>query len=62
MPLINCKVELRLKWAKYCVLSAGRDDNDKNYFYFKRQKIICLCCNFISKRQSKIIKTFEQRI
>ena len=21
MPLINCKVELKLKWAKYCVLS-----------------------------------------
>ena len=22
MPLINCKVELKLKWTKYCVLSA----------------------------------------
>ena len=21
MPLINCKVELKLKWTKYCVLS-----------------------------------------
>ena len=34
MPLINCKVELKLKWTKYCVLSAAGNenlsDNDKN--------------------------------
>ena len=27
MPLINCKVELKLKWAKYCVLSAAGNGN-----------------------------------
>ena len=27
MPLINCKVELKLKWIKYCVLSAAGNDN-----------------------------------
>ena len=27
MPLINCKVELRLKWTKHCVLSAARNEN-----------------------------------
>ena len=27
MPLINCKVELKLKWTKYCVLSAASADN-----------------------------------
>ena len=27
MPLINCKVELKLKWKKYCVLSAAGNDN-----------------------------------
>ena len=30
MPLINCKVELKLKWAKYCVLSAKGNDNDND--------------------------------
>ena len=32
MPLINCKVELKLKWTKYSVLStAGADNtNDTN--------------------------------
>ena len=27
MPLINCKVELKLKWTKYSVLSTAGDDN-----------------------------------
>ena len=27
MPSINCKVELKLKWTKYCVLSAAGADN-----------------------------------
>ena len=28
MPLINCKIELKLKWRKFCVLSAACADND----------------------------------
>ena len=27
MPLLNCKVELNLKWTKYCVFSAAGNDN-----------------------------------
>ena len=38
MPLINCKVEVELKWAKYCVLSAAVadniNDNDSNNIIF----------------------------
>ena len=31
MPLSNCKVDLKLNWTKYCVLSAnGSDNNDNN--------------------------------
>ena len=26
MPLTNCKVELKLKWSNYCVLSAVGND------------------------------------
>ena len=39
MPLINCKVELKLKWTKYCVFSAGgtenviNDDNTNNIIF-----------------------------
>ena len=27
MPLINCKVELKLTWKNHCVLSANGNDN-----------------------------------
>ena len=30
MPLINCKVNLKLNWKKYCVLSAASTDNINN--------------------------------
>ena len=30
MPLINCKVELKLKWTKYYVLSAAGNENNNN--------------------------------
>ena len=30
MALINCKVELKLKWRKHCVLSVATADNAKN--------------------------------
>ena len=31
MPLINWKIELKLKWKKYCVLSAAGADNNDAY-------------------------------
>ena len=30
MSLINCKVELKLKWTKYCVLSAVCNEKNIN--------------------------------
>ena len=30
MSLINCKIELKLKWTKYCVLPAAGNDNNIN--------------------------------
>ena len=63
MPLINCKVELKLKWKKYCILSVAGTENDVNdnnnanniIFTIKDTK---LYVPVISKRQSKTIKTF----
>ena len=32
IPLINCEVELKLKWSKHCALaSAGTENADANY-------------------------------
>ena len=30
MPFINCKVELKIKWTKYCVLSVAGNENNIN--------------------------------
>ena len=62
MPLINCKVELKLKWKKYCILTTTSNDNTNannpnNIIFTIKDTIICSFSNFISKRQPKIIKT-----
>ena len=74
MPLLNCKVELKIKWAKNCVLYAASNENDiNNYsnannitFTIKDKKTICSCCTFISKRQPKttkiVSKGFERSV
>ena len=69
MPLINCIVELKFKWTKYCVLFVADNENDINedanvnniYSLSKRQNYM-FCTNFISKKQLKNIKTSEQRL
>ena len=55
MPLINCKIELKLKWVMHCVLGSGSVDNDNAnsnnvIFTIKKHKIICLWCQFIIKK------------
>ena len=62
MPLINCKVELKLKWTKYCVLASNSTDNIdtdcyKLFLLSKTQKVICTCSRIIGRRASKTIKT-----
>ena len=54
IPLISCKVELKIKWTRYCVLSAiGADDVNNMILIiiiYKRHKIICSSSNFMSKK------------
>ena len=60
MSLLNCKAELKRKWKKYCVLAAAgyvnTDANPDNIFSCQRNKAICSCCHFFTKRQPKTIK------
>ena len=66
MQLINCKVDLKLKWTKYCVLvlngTENADTNSNNVILtIKDTKLFVLVvyqeCSlyFISKIQSKAI-------
>ena len=63
MPLINCKVELKLKWTKYCVLSAAGNDNiiDNNFdsnimFTIKDTKLYVPVVTLSTKDNQKITK------
>ena len=43
-PLINCKVELKIKWTKYCILASKGNNNtnanpDNIFFTIKSTKL-----------------------
>ena len=63
MALINCKVDLKLKWSNYCVLSAACNDNangndDNINFTVKDTKLYVVPVTLSEKDNKKINKTF----
>ena len=66
MPLINCKVELKLKWTKYCVLSAaGADSDNANpnniIFTIKDTKSYVPVVTLSAKDNQKLSKLLSKR-
>ena len=61
IPLINCKIELKLKWTKHCALpAAGNDnangnDNDNDIIFIIKDTKLYVPVS--SLYQQKIIKT-----
>ena len=72
MLLINCKVELKLKWTSYCVLCAlgadNADDNNSNniIFTFKDTKLyVPIVTLFVKNNQTlskRLSKGFERSV
>ena len=65
MPLINYKVELKLKWTKYCVLSANCiDKNDASFnntnFTIKDTKLYASTVTLSAKNNLKLIKLLSK--
>ena len=65
MPLINCKVEVKLKRTKYCVFSrAGNDnvnDNDNNIiFTIKNTKLYVPIVTLSAKDNQKLSKLLSK--
>ena len=65
MSLINCKIELKLKWTKYCVLSAPTADNtDANHhiiiFTIKDTKLYVPVITLSAKDNQKLSKLLSQ--
>ena len=55
MPLINCKVELKLRWTKQCVLSSAGNGNNI-IFTIKDTKYVPVVA--LSARDSQILSNF----
>ena len=61
MPLINRKIELKVKWMKYCVLSANSNDNANNnpniiVFTIKDTKLFVLVVTLAAESNQKLSK------
>ena len=57
MSLINCKVQLKHKWRKHCVLASKVTENtnaisNNIVFCHQKHKTMYLCNNCISEKQS----------
>ena len=68
MPLINCKVESKLRWMKHCVLSElgnGNDndnlDSNKIIFTIKDNKLYVSVVNLSAKDNPKSSKLLSKR-
>ena len=66
MPLINCKVELKHKWTKYCVLSAAGNDNvnddDSNNIFTIKVPVVTLSARGNQKLPKLLSKGFERLV
>ena len=67
MPLINCKVELKVKWTKYCVLfaasAANANANSNNIIFTIKSTKLCLPVVTLSaKDNEKLSKLFTKGI
>ena len=65
MPLVNCKVELKFKWRKYCLLSAAGTDNNID-FTIKDTKLyvpaVTLSARDNQKLPNLLSKGFERSV
>ena len=64
MPLINCKVELKLKCTKYCVLAAAgvdnTDANPDNIFTVKDTKLYVPVVILLARNNQKLSKLLSK--
>ena len=63
IPLINCKVELKPKWTKYCGLAANSANNADPYdiiFTIKDKKLYVLAVTLSEKDKQKVSKLLSK--
>ena len=65
MPLIYCKVQLKLKWTKCCVLATSGADNsnkdsDNTIFFVKNTKLFVLVVRLSARYNQKLSKRLNK--
>ena len=65
MPLINWKIELKLRWAKHCVLPVAGNDNtngndDNIMFTIKNTKAYVPVVTLSARDNQKLSKLFSK--
>ena len=67
MPLINCNVELKLRWTKHCVLSVagiynanGNNDDNDIAFTIKNTKLYVPVVTLSARDNQKLSKPFSE--
>ena len=67
MPSINCKVELKLRWTKHCVLSLagidntnGNNDDDNIIFAIKDTKLYVPLVTLSARDNPKLSKRLSK--
>ena len=66
--MISCKVDLKIKWTKYCIFSAAGNDNDKDrddkvVFTTKETKLYVSVLTLSARdNQKRLSKGFERSV
>ena len=61
MPLINCKIELKLKWMNQCVLSVNGNENANSInSYYQRKKLYVPVLTLSAKDNQEMSKRLIQ--
>ena len=66
MPLIKCKIQLKLKWTNFCILlAAGADNNDaniNNIISTMKDTIVCVPFVTLSARDNQKLSKLLSKI
>ena len=66
IPLIKCKIELKLRWSEHCILAVADAENDGAHsneiiFIIKHTKLHVPAVILSTKNNQKILKPFGKR-
>ena len=59
LPLINCNINLQLKWSKKCILAASTGNNQNTSFQINDTKLFVPTVTLSTRENIKFLKQLE---